>query len=125
MLKRTGFSHPIKLPEGYTGLPNSEVTCVGACSADVWDVIYKSAVGNALVAIIGTVPGYWFTVAFVDKWGRIPIQYMGFAMMTTLLVILAAAYPQVRFSFRQGGCLFFHPRAARLLVVPLSIFERR
>ena len=62
----------------------------------MYTTIYRSAVGNALVAIIGTVPGYWFTVAFVDKWGRIPIQYMGFAMMTTLLVILAAAYPQVR-----------------------------
>ena len=51
-------------------------------------------------------PGYWFTVAFVDKWGRVPIQYMGFAMMTTLLVILAAAYPQVRtgdWREREGG----------------------
>ena len=68
----------------------------------MWETIYRSAVGNALVAIIGTVPGYWFSVAFVDKWGRVPIQYMGFAMMTTLLVILAAAYPQV-----SRGCLFF------------------
>lgn len=75
---------------------SSAVTCEGACSLGVYTTIYRSAVGNALVAIIGTVPGYWFTVAFVDKWGRVPIQYMGFAMMTTLLVILAAAYPQVR-----------------------------
>lgn len=95
MLKRTGFSHPIELPKGYTGLPNSDVACDGDCSAGVYDTIYKSAVGNALVAIIGTVPGYWFTVAFVDKWGRVPIQYLGFACMTTLLVILAAAYPQL------------------------------
>lgn len=95
MLKRTGFSNPIDLPAGYTGLENSAVACEGECSMGVWNTIYRSAVGNALVAIIGTVPGYWFTVAFVDKWGRVPIQYMGFAMMTTLLVILAAAYPQL------------------------------
>lgn len=94
VLKRTGFSNPIELPEGYMG-SSSAVTCEGACSLGVYTTIYRSAVGNALVAIIGTVPGYWFTVAFVDKWGRVPIQYMGFAMMTTLLVILAAAYPQL------------------------------
>ena len=68
---------------------------MGSCSAEVYDTIYRSAVGNTLVAIIGTVPGYWFTVAFIDKWGRVPIQYMGFAMMTVLLIILAAAYPQL------------------------------
>jgi PHS family inorganic phosphate transporter-like MFS transporter len=68
---------------------------VGSCSEEVFNTIYRSAVGNALIATIGTVPGYWFTVAFVDRWGRLPIQYMGFAMMTALLVILAAAYPQL------------------------------
>jgi MFS transporter, PHS family, inorganic phosphate transporter len=87
---------------------SSAVTCEGACSLGVYTTIYRSAVGNALVAIIGTVPGYWFTVAFVDKWGRVPIQYMGFAMMTTLLVILAAAYPQVR--ERGAPCLLLVER---------------
>ena len=26
---------------------------------------------------MGTVPGYWFTVALVDTMGRVTIQYMG------------------------------------------------
>lgn len=38
------------------------------------------------------VPGYYFTVAFVEKLGRKTIQYMGFIMMTILLVIIAAAW---------------------------------
>lgn len=40
-------------------------------------------------------PGYWFTVAFVDRWGRVPIQFMGFIAMTVMLIILAALYPQL------------------------------
>lgn len=48
VLKRTGFSKPIKLPEGYTGLPNSDITCTGECSRAVYNSIYRSAVGNAL-----------------------------------------------------------------------------
>ena len=87
-----GFARPISIPKGKSG---SEGYCAGRCSEEVYATIYRSAVGNALVAAIGTVPGYFVTIAFVDRWGRVPIQYMGFAMMTVLLVILAAAYPQL------------------------------
>ncbi len=40
-----------------------------------------------------TVPGYWFTVAFADRWGRVPIQFMGFIAMTAMLALLAGIYP--------------------------------
>ncbi len=33
--------------------------------------------GSAITACMGTVPGYWFTVALVDTMGRVNIQYMG------------------------------------------------
>ena len=39
--------------------------------------MFKTAAGNAITACMGTVPGYWFTVAFVDTIGRVPIQFMG------------------------------------------------
>lgn len=55
-------------------------------------VVVLRALGNAVVALIATVPGYWFTVAFIDKWGRVPIQFMGFIMMTLLLAVLAGVY---------------------------------
>ena len=51
--------------------------CTGACSAAVYQKVYKTAAGNAIVAMMGTVPGYFFTVAFVDVLGRIPIQFAG------------------------------------------------
>ena len=38
---------------------------------------------------MGNVPGYWFTVFLIDRWGRKKIQYMGFAVLTVVYVILA------------------------------------
>ena len=87
LLRTTGFSKFPTLPEGGAS------ACVGQCALEVWQGCFKSAAGNAVVAIIGTVPGYWFAVAFIDRWGRVPIQFMGFIMMTALLAILAGIYP--------------------------------
>ncbi len=42
------------------------------------------------------VPGYFFTIAFIEKMGRKAISYMGFIMMTILLVIVSAAYDPLR-----------------------------
>lgn len=54
--------------------------------------VWNTAVGQLIIAICGNVPGYWFTVHFVDKWGRKPIQLMGFAALTICFAVLAAAY---------------------------------
>ncbi|CAL8470991.1 g10533 [Coccomyxa elongata] len=70
--------------------------CTGKCAEEVYDKVFKTAAGNAITACLGTVPGYWFTVAFVDTIGRVKIQYMGFTIMTTILIILAAAIKQIK-----------------------------
>ncbi|KAK9804692.1 hypothetical protein WJX72_000158 [[Myrmecia] bisecta] len=69
--------------------------CVGACAVAVFEKSYKTAAGNAIVAMMGTVPGYWFTIGLVDFMGRVTIQTMGFALMTILLIILASAYNHI------------------------------
>lgn len=56
------------------------------------DETWHVARAQALIALGSTVPGYWFTVAFVDKIGRIPIQLGGFAIMTVLLALLSGFY---------------------------------
>ena len=89
LLRTTGFSSFPTIPEG------GSAACTGECAELVWRGVFRSAVGNAVVALIGTVPGYWFTVFFVDRWGRVPIQFMGFGMMTTMLVILACVYDKL------------------------------
>ena len=33
-------------------------------SNDVWDALFKNAVGNVCIALMGTVPGYWYNKQF-------------------------------------------------------------
>ncbi|KAI4995160.1 hypothetical protein ZWY2020_035063 [Hordeum vulgare] len=54
--------------------------------------LYRIARAQALIALCGTVPGYWFTVAFIDIIGRFWIQLMGFTMMTIFMLAIAIPY---------------------------------
>lgn len=60
-----------------------------------YDELFKNSVGNVLIALLGTVPGYWFTVFLVDRMGRVRIQKMGFTILTILFIILGALYHQI------------------------------
>ncbi|KAI8813799.1 major facilitator superfamily domain-containing protein [Cladochytrium replicatum] len=64
--------------------------------------IWARVVGNAIVNLCGNLPGYFFTVGFIDIWGRKPIQYMGFAMLTILFAILAGAYDVLKANSQAG-----------------------
>jgi PHS family inorganic phosphate transporter-like MFS transporter len=66
----------------------------------IYDDLWNRAVGTCLINLAGTVPGYWFTVYFVDKWGRKPIQYMGFTMLTLLFLFLAIFYKELKADHR-------------------------
>ncbi|CAM6125846.1 unnamed protein product [Calypogeia fissa] len=57
---------------------------------------FKNARAQAYIALAGTVPGYWFTVAFIDVVGRKPIQLMGFFMMSVFMYILAFDFYKLR-----------------------------
>ncbi|KAJ0967338.1 hypothetical protein J5N97_024255 [Dioscorea zingiberensis] len=56
------------------------------------DELYKIARAQTLIALCGTVPGYWFTVALIDVIGRFSIQLIGFVMMTAFMLGLAIPY---------------------------------
>ncbi|KAI9986940.1 hypothetical protein PInf_025914 [Phytophthora infestans] len=43
----------------------------------IYDDLWNRSVDTAIINLAGTVPGYWFTVYFVDKWGRKPIHSTG------------------------------------------------
>lgn len=51
--------------------------------------LWDTATGNAIISLMGTVPGYWFTVALIEKMGRINIQLLGFAVLTIIFAILS------------------------------------
>ncbi|KAJ0609838.1 putative ABC-type phosphate transporter [Helianthus annuus] len=54
--------------------------------------VYRVAKAQTLIAIFSTVPGYWFTVFFIDRMGRFAIQLMGFFFMTVFMFALAIPY---------------------------------
>ncbi|CAG8551314.1 962_t:CDS:2 [Paraglomus brasilianum] len=79
------------------GLNNSVILSnIGyAKDPDPFKTLWNLSIGNILIAVLGTVPGYWFTVALVDVWGRKPIQLMGFGVLTVLFLVLGVAYKQI------------------------------
>ncbi|KAK9096463.1 hypothetical protein Sjap_021960 [Stephania japonica] len=63
-----------------------------AQSMNALEEVYRIARAQSLIALCGTVPGYWFTVFLIDHLGRFVIQLMGFAFMTIFMFALAIPY---------------------------------
>ncbi|KAJ2884168.1 hypothetical protein H4R27_002284 [Coemansia aciculifera] len=57
--------------------------------------IIRNCLGNIIINLLGSVPGYWITVFTIERLGRIKIQLMGFAALTVLYIVLGFAYHQI------------------------------
>ncbi|RUP49683.1 phosphate:H+ symporter [Jimgerdemannia flammicorona] len=79
------------------GLNNSFVlAAIGfASDPDPYTALFKTIVGNIIINLLGSVPGYWITVFTVEKLGRKPIQLFGFGMLTVLFIILGFGYTAI------------------------------
>ncbi|XP_057744750.1 low affinity inorganic phosphate transporter 1-like [Arachis stenosperma] len=96
--------------------------------------VYKIARAQTLIALCSTVPGYWFTVALIDRVGRFSIQLMGFFFMTVFMFALAIPYHHWTLEGNQIGFVVmysltfffanFGPNATTF-VVPAEIFPAR
>ncbi|CAI0459742.1 unnamed protein product [Linum tenue] len=94
--------------------------------------VFKVARAQTIIALCGTVPGYWVTVALIDKMGRKKIQLLGFCGMTVSMCVLAIWYNYwlrhyVGFLVFYGLTFFFAnfgPNATTF-VVPAEIFPAR
>lgn len=96
--------------------------------------VYRIAIAQTLIALCSTVPGYWFTVFFIDIIGRFTIQLMGFFFMTIFMFALAIPYEHWRHKENRIGFLImysltfffanFGPNATTF-VVPAEIFPAR
>ncbi|CAM8886447.1 hypothetical protein QQ045_024342 [Rhodiola kirilowii] len=94
--------------------------------------VYKIARAQTLIALCSTVPGYWFTVFFIDRIGRFTIQLMGFFFMTVFMFALAIPYDYwmkhlIGFVVLYSLTFFFAnfgPNATTF-VVPAEIFPAR
>ena len=96
--------------------------------------VYRIARAQTLIALCSTVPGYWFTVAFIDRMGRFAIQLMGFFFMTVFMFALAFPYNHWTHKDNRIGFVVlysltfffanFGPNATTF-VVPAEIFPAR
>ncbi|KAF4610401.1 hypothetical protein G7Y89_g15718 [Cudoniella acicularis] len=76
------------------GLNNSIILAAIGYSggSNMYQVFYKTAVGNIILTLAGAIPGYWVSVAFIDTVGRKPIQFFGFFMLTVLFCAIGFGY---------------------------------
>ncbi|KAI9247543.1 phosphate:H+ symporter [Sporodiniella umbellata] len=62
---------------------------------DPYTAVFRVCVGNVIINLLGSVPGYWVSVFTIDKLGRKPIQIMGFIVLTIMFIILGFAYDKI------------------------------
>ena len=95
---------------------------------------YRVSRAQAIIALCGALPGYWFAVAFVDVVGRKAIQFLGFAMMAGFMLAIAALYDGLASPGRRAWLLAmytftfffanFGPNSTTF-IVPAEIFPAR
>ncbi|KAK7268772.1 hypothetical protein RIF29_21480 [Crotalaria pallida] len=105
-----------------------------AKSMSALEELFKISRAQTLIALCSTVPGYWFTVALIDRIGRFKIQLMGFSFMSLFMFVLAIFYHhwtlkgnQIWFVVLYSLTFFFAnfgPNATTF-VVPAEIFPAR
>ncbi|ORX50894.1 phosphate:H+ symporter [Hesseltinella vesiculosa] len=66
-----------------------------AGGSDPYEAVFRTCVGNLIINLLGSVPGYWISVFTIDKLGRKFIQIMGFIMLTIMFVVLGFAYHEI------------------------------
>ncbi|KAJ2721209.1 hypothetical protein GGI07_004135 [Coemansia sp. Benny D115] len=64
-------------------------------NGDPYSVLTRNCLGNIIINILGSVPGYWITVFTIEKLGRKNIQLTGFVALTVLYVIIGFAYHKI------------------------------
>ena len=92
--------------------------------------MHNLGIGNIILSAAGLIPGYWFSVAFIDTIGRKPIQIGGFAILTVIFCIIGFDF----FTLSPGGlvalyCLAnffqnFGPNTTTF-IVPGEVFPTR
>ena len=91
----------------------------------------------AIVAVCSTIPGYWFTVYFIDRVGRVKIQIMGFFLMAVVYLVAGIPYSWYRsdhgYTSNKGfvvlyGLIFFFSNFGpntTTFIIPAELFPAR
>ena len=73
----------------------SKVGFANAASYPALEQVRRLAIGNVLIALVASVPGYWAAVALIDRIGRRPLQYLGFGVMAASFLILSIGWGSI------------------------------
>ncbi|QRV82161.1 Sugar (and other) transporter [Ceratobasidium sp. AG-Ba] len=60
-----------------------------------YQTLHNVSVGNIILSACGLIPGYWVTFLFIDRWGRKPIQFMGYAVLTVIFACMGLGYDRM------------------------------
>ncbi len=71
----------------------------GSVPGDIKATIFNIAVGNAILAGIFAIPGYWIAVGLVDRVGRKSLQWIGFTAMAIIYFVFAINYVGIKEDF--------------------------
>ncbi|KAJ6454315.1 phosphate permease [Mycena vulgaris] len=66
-------------------------------SSDVFRNLYSLCIGNLILSLAGLIPGHWLCFLFIDRWGRRPIQLMGFIVLTYMTTNMIPTNPGFAF----------------------------
>lgn len=99
-----------------------------------YEETFKVARLQAIVAICSTIPGYFVTVYFIDRIGRVKIQLLGFFFMGIVYMAIGVPYKfywgkhvNIGFMFLYGLTFFFAnfgPNTTTF-IVPAELFPAR
>lgn len=106
-----------------------------SASRAVFDNLRNVSVGNVVLSIAGLIPGYYASICVIDRWGRKPIQLMGFCVLFVVFCILGFAYDdltssksaKVGFAFLYCLANFFQNFGPNVttFVIPGEVFPTR
>jgi len=101
----------------------------------VYDNLSNICIGNLILSVAGLIPGYWVTFIFVDRWGRKPIQLMGFIMLTIIFIIMGFAFDKLTatantkkafvFLYCLGNFFFNFGPNTTTFIIPGEVFPTR
>ncbi|KAF0919551.1 hypothetical protein E2562_029777 [Oryza meyeriana var. granulata] len=104
----------------------------GAADMNALTEMFQISKAMFLVALLGTFPGYWVTVALIDKMGRYLIQLIGFFMMSVFMLAMGITYEYLKAHHFLFGLLYaltfffanFGPNSTTF-VLPAELFPTR
>ncbi|XAR64284.1 hypothetical protein NMG60_11024561 [Bertholletia excelsa] len=106
----------------------------GKENTNVFQEAYSVAEFQAIIAVCSTIPGYWATIYYIDRIGRVKIQIIGFFFMTLAFITIGIPYyfywchiTNLGFLFLYGLALFFSNFGPNTItfIVPAELFPAR